>query len=137
MLRKVIAVIAGFVVLIAIGVLGFNLFGHAMLQAVDWQAGMPPPPGYVWFTLATDLIGSTLAGVLLAWIAGTSPYKTASILIILAMVLRAYQYVSALDPHWYAFVLIVLPLAGVLIGVRLRDVIAGRRSSNPDPLSAT
>ena len=137
MLRKILAVIAGFVVLTAVGVLGFNLFGQAMLQAVDWQPGMEPPPGYVWFTLAKDLVGAILAGMLSAWIARAAPYKTAAVLILVAVVLRANQYVTAPDPHWYALVLIVTPLAGVLMGVRLRDMIAGRRSADPDPPAAT
>lgn len=134
-LRSVVAVIVCWMVLTLIGFLGAQLFGHAMLQAVDWQPGMPPPSNYVWFTLTKDLVGSILAGVLLAWIAQRWPYITAAIAIILVIIPRAYQYVSALDPHWYVFVLILSPIAGILLGVHLRETITTRSITNPDSAS--
>ena len=135
LLRSVIAIVASSILLVVIGFLGAQLFGHAMLQAVDWQPGMPPPANYVWFTLAKDLVGSTLAGILLAWIAPKWPYKTAAIAIMLQVVLRTNQYVSALDPHWYAFVLILTPIAGILLGVRLWTRIAAKGLTDQEPAS--
>lgn len=125
-LLSVIAVVASSMVLAMTGFLGAKLFGHAMLQAVDWQPGMPPPSNYVWFTLAKDFVGCTLAGVLLALIAQKWPYRTAALAIIVQVVVRTNQYVSALDPHWYAFVLILTPIAGFLLGVRFRKMIAAK-----------
>lgn len=136
-LRSVIAVLVCSMVLALVGFLGAQLFGHAMLQAVDWQPGMPPPSNYVWFTLAKDLVGSTMAGVILAWIAQKWPYKTAAMAIILQVVIRANQYASALDPHWYAFVLILTPIAGILLGVRIYARIAAKSPTDQDSASPT
>lgn len=133
MLRNAIAFVVGFIVLGAVGFIGFNLFGDAMLRAAEWRPGVMPPASYVWATLATDLTGSILAGALVAWIAGKSSHKVALALVLLVSAMRAFQYVSALEsnPHWYALVLIFLPAVGVPIGLLVKRRFA-TRGAPPD-----
>lgn len=90
MLRNAIAFVVGFIVLGAVGFIGFNLFGDAMLRAAEWRPGVMPPASYVWATLATDLTGSILAGALVAWIAGKSSHKVALALVLLVAAISSF-----------------------------------------------
>ena len=130
LLIKALAVITCFLILTGAGVLGFNLFGSAMLTNANWQAGMDPPLNYVWSTIAMALAGSLLGGLALAWIAKTSLYRTAAFAIVLAVIPRAMQYVHAEDPHWYTAALIFLPIIGILLGVYLYRSMQGKDQPN-------
>lgn len=138
MLRSVVAVLAGFGVVVLMVMAGTALAVRLVMGAVDPTAPLALPPAY----LALNLAVSALAALLGGYVAGRlAPVGSRTPVLVLAALLLVLGLATMLgapasgdgQPAWYQWLLLVLGPAGVLLGGRLQQRAAPAR---PDALPA-
>jgi hypothetical protein len=120
MVRIAAAVLAGFV---GIGIL-VVLTDQIFAAAVPGSQAITPAPLYYFVTvLCTNTLYSVVGGYLCAVIARAAVRKATVALMIFGEIMGVVATVLAwrIEPHWYAFALLVLYPVAVWIGSRLRS----------------
>ena len=138
MIRTALAVLAGY---IAVGIL-VMLTDQIFASAVPGFRSMTAPPLYYFIVVTvTDAMFSIAGGFLSAVIAGVSASRAMLGLIVFGEVMGIASTVAGwrIQPHWFAFALLILFPLGVWIGYKLRvDLhnsslnIAGRENRQPN-----
>ena len=124
MLRNILAIIAGYVVLV-----GIIYAANFALQAVkpEWfLIGAPPAPAYLAVNIAYSFAAALVAGYLAAFVATPSKLHSVYVLaaVSLAMAILSATNADADQPRWYQVVrAIVMPSAVIAAGwLRVRSV---------------
>ncbi len=131
-LRSVAAIVAGFGFM-ASTVMAGDLVATALFVPGGLTAaaggGVPAamPGMYLAANLATSALGALFGGWLAARIGARAPFAHASALAALTAVLSAaaaFQAPAGVQPAWYAVVIGIIGVAGVLLGGKLRAAAA-------------
>jgi hypothetical protein len=120
MLRSIGAVLAGY---IAIGIL-VVLTDQVVwkMNPGDWKPGQTVPAYYFVVSLFTAPLYSVFGGYLCAWLAKAKPWQHIIALVIFGELMGLASTVMAwkMQPHWYAFALLLLYPPCVFLGGYLR-----------------
>jgi hypothetical protein len=131
-LRSIAAIVAGFGFMastVMVGtIIATALFMPGGLEAAATGAVPAAPPAmYLVASLVFSFLGAVLGGWLAARIGSAAPFAHACALAALTAVLSvisAVQAPAAAQPGWYAIVVGIIGVAGVLLGGRLRALAA-------------
>jgi len=132
MLRSVGAVVAGFVTMMVVVMIG-TLAATAAFVPGGVRASMsatagPLPASYLAANLLVSFLGAATGGAMAARLAPTSPWMhvagLAALLLVLA-VPSALRGSSPGQPGWYPWVIGLIGMGGVVVGA----AIAGRRAA--------
>ena len=125
-LRSIAAVVAGFGFMASAVMVG-TMLATALFVSSDAAAPDPLPVVYLAANLATNLLGAVFGGWLAARIGTSAPFGHAVALAAITAVLSIWAVVQAPaagQPAWYAVVVGIIGVAGVLAGGRLRAAAA-------------
>ncbi len=126
LLRSIAAVVAGFGFMASTVMVG-TMLATARFVSSDAAAPDPLPVVYLAANLATNLLGAVFGGWLAARIGASAPFGHAVALAAITAVLSigaVVQAPAAGQPAWYAAVVGIIGVAGVLAGGRLRAAAA-------------
>lgn len=132
MLRSVGAVLAGFVSMMVVVMIG-TLIATAAFIPGGVRASMSATPGplpanYLTANLLVSFLGAAVAGALAARLAPSSPWMhvagLAALLLLMALP-SALRGGSPGQPTWYPWVIALIGLGGVLLGA----AVGGRRTA--------
>jgi hypothetical protein len=128
MLRGIGAVLGGYISIGLLVVLTDKVIGG--MNPGDWSPGQPVPTYYFVASIFTAPIYSILGGYICAWLAKASARQCVLALIIFGELMGLLSTVMfwRQQPHWYAFLLLLLYppcvfLGGWLYGRRLRPTV--------------
>ena len=121
MLRTILAVFAGYVTMAVLVVIATTMAAKRMLGATDSNsaAGLRPTPAYLAVNLTYSFLFAVAGGFVTSALA-PSAHRPAihGLLAFVALmsVISIFQTKNSPQPKWYGPVLLVLALAGVILG---------------------
>jgi hypothetical protein len=130
-LRSIAAVVAGFGFMASTAMVGTILAaalfipgGAGSLTTGDVPASLPP--AYFVANVATSFLGAVFGGWLAARIGAMAPFAHAAALAVLTVVVSVVSTFQApgAQPGWYAIVVGIIGVAGILLGGKLRAAAA-------------
>ena len=127
-LRSIAAVVAGFGFMASTVMVG-TMLASALFVPTGAAPRDPLPVVYLVANLATNLLAAVFGGWLAARIGASAPFGHAVALAAITAVLSigaVVQAPAAGQPTWYAVVVGVIGVAGVLAGGRLRAAAAAQ-----------
>lgn len=127
MLRSILAVIAGFMVMVMFVGFGTTIAAGFMIGPVQAGTVVQPPLAYLIVNLALSLVAAIIGGWVAGAIAGRDPMIHAGALSLLVLVLSVVSIIvargtqeAAVQPKWYQLVVTILGVGGVLLGGVMR-----------------
>jgi hypothetical protein len=131
-LRSIVAIVAGFGFMASTAMVGTILAaalfipgGAGSLATGDVPASLPA--AYFAANFATSFLGAVLGGWLAARIGAWAPFAHAAALAVLTAILSVvsiFQVAPRAQPGWYAIVLGIIGVSGILLGGKLRAAAA-------------
>ena len=131
-LRSIVAIVAGFGFMVSTAMVGTILAAALFIPggAGSLTTGAVPaalPVAYFAANFATSFLGAVFGGWLAARIGAWAPFAHALALAVLTAILSVastYQAPSAAQPGWYAIVVGIIAVGGILLGGKLRAAAA-------------
>jgi hypothetical protein len=130
-IRTIAAVVAGFGFMVSTVMVG------TIVATALFMPGGPPAPGgsvaasmppmYLAATLVASFFGAVFGGWIAARIGAAAPFAHAALLAVLTALLSvvsAFQAQPGGAPAWYAIVVGIIGVAGILLGGKLRAAAA-------------
>jgi hypothetical protein len=136
-LRSIVAIVAGFGFMVSTAMVGTIIAAALFIPggAGSLRTGAVPaslPAAYFAANVATSFLGAVFGGWLAARIGAWAPFAHAAALAVLTTVVSVvsvFQVPPGAQPGWYAIVIGLIGVGGILIGGKLRAAAAS--SSSP------
>ena len=124
--EKVLILLAGFAVMIAVGMAATVLLQRLAPKWVA-KANEQPPLAFVLVTLGYSFVGAAAGGYVTTWAAEFNPlpYMLALAIIVLALGAMSAQRDREQQPMWFRLELLVVSPLGVLAGGLIRLKVMG------------
>lgn len=125
MLRTLLAVFAGYAVMAVLVVIATGVAAKRLLHAADLRSveKLSPTPAYLAVNLAYSLLFAIVAGWVTAALDPKSPVTAIRWLAAFTVLMAVVSWMQGREsrrPNWYAPVLLLLGIVGVLLGGYLR-----------------
>ncbi len=127
MLRSILAVIAGFMVMVMFVGFGVTIAAGFMIGPVQVGTIVQPPLAYLIVNLVLSLVAAIIGGWVAGTIAGREPLLHAGVLSALVLAMSVVSFFAmrglpeaAAQPKWYQLVATILGVGGVLLGGVMR-----------------
>jgi hypothetical protein len=130
-LRSIVAIVAGFGFMVSTAMVGTILAAALFIPggAGSLTTGAVPaslPAAYFAANFATSFLGAVFGGWLAARIGAWAPFAHAAVLAVLTAVVSVVSIFQApvAQPGWYAIVVGIIGVGGILLGGKLRAAAA-------------